>query len=400
MAGPSSQRESSLPPPGRYALSGDLVAEARVIQDLARVATGIDSEIGDALRALVLVGPFARGEGGVVELDGEPHAADPGYELLALFTSRPERRQNSLTTMAATWTRLLNARVAIRAIAVRDLAHPPATRFWFHAGRRQLVTLVGDPTLVGAIPRYDASELRTDEPAHALCEGLVPLACATLDPRTGESTLVDRMHRAVLACGDAMLLRRGQYADSLRARAESVEGVCAGAAFRAGYLDAIEFCARPDLWMPRGGGDVQSWLASTRRWLLAWYLDSEAERIGTARDLISYVRYFAPLCSSHGSSERSRMRKFLQALPVRRDEFAGWLLPIERLLRASVALAFATYLPAARLQSARLLRLPGAGRGAIADSALLHGLSDLAHTTLVDGHSRPFLSFDPCVTTG
>jgi len=395
MAGHSSQRETSLPPPGRYALSGDPAAEARVIQDLARVATGIDSEIGDALRALVLVGPFARGEGGIVELGGEPHAADPGYELLALFRNRPERRQNSLTTMAATWTRLLNARVAIRAIATRDLAHPPATRFWFHAGRRQLVTLVGDPTLVGAIPRYDASELRVDEPAHALCEGLAPLACATLDARTDESALVDRMHRAVLACGDAMLLRRGQYADSLRARAESVEAVCASAAFRTGYLDAIEFCARPDLWAPHGAGDVQTWIASTRRWLLGWYLDSEAERTGTARDLISYVRYLAPLSNSKGSAERRPMLKLLRALPVARSEFAGWGPPIERLLRASVALAFAPYLPAARLHAARLLRLPGAGRGTVADSALLHGLSELANTALADGISHPFMSFDP-----
>jgi hypothetical protein len=395
MAGPSSQRETSLPPPGRYALSGDPAAEARVIQDLARVATGLDSEIGDALRALVLVGPFARGEGGVVELDGEPHAADPGYELLALFRSRPERRQHSLTTTAATWTRLLNARVAIRAVGVRDLVDPPATRFWFHAGRRQLVTLVGDPTLVGAIPRYDASELRADEPAHALCEGLAPLACATLDPRTGESVLIDRMHRAVLACGDAMLLRRGQYADSLRARAESVEAVCASAAFRAGYLDAIEFCARPDRWAPPGDCDVQTWIASTRRWLLAWYLDSEAERTGTARDLISYVRHLAPLSGSQSSTERGRIAQFLRALPGRRGDFASRLLPIERLLRVSVALAFAPYLPAARQESARLLRVPGAGPGTIADAALLGGLSGLASSALADGLSHPFLSFDP-----
>jgi hypothetical protein len=365
-----------------------------VIQDLARVATGVDSEVGDALRALVLVGEFARAEGGIIELDGEPHAADPGYELLALFKSRPERRQQALSMMAANWSRLLNARVAIRAMAVRDLANPPATRFWFHAGRRQLVTLVGDPTLVGAIPRYNASELRADEPALALSEALTALACVTLDPNASDVARLDRMHRAVLACGDAMLLRRGQYADSLRARAEAVEVTCASAALREGYREAMAFCARPDLWQPEGS-DVETWLASTRRWLAAWYLDSEAERLGTPRDLLSYVRHLGPLCGPEHGTDRKLMFQLLNVLPVRRVELAGWLIPIERLLRASAALAFAPYLPAARQQACRLLRVPGSARGA-SDPALMRALGALAATALGDPVSHPFMSLTLC----
>ena len=56
--------------PTRYTLCGEALAEARVAQDLARLATGIDSELGDQLRGLLLVGPFARAEGGIWERDG------------------------------------------------------------------------------------------------------------------------------------------------------------------------------------------------------------------------------------------------------------------------------------------------------------------------------------------
>ena len=235
----------------RYTLCGEPAAEARVVQDLSRLSTGIDSEVGDGLRALVLVGPFARAEGGIAHRDGEPHAADPGYELLALFKTKPDRRQRALSMMAATWTRLLGAHVAIRALSVRDLSHAPPTRFWFHAGRRQLLTLSGDPTLVSAIPRHEAADLHWDEAVFTLCENLTALALVTLDSggepnASHEAALVGRMQRAVLACGDALLLWRGQYGDVLKARAEALQTVCTSAALRAGYRDAIAWSARPD----------------------------------------------------------------------------------------------------------------------------------------------------------
>lgn len=390
----SAPAKSSPPSRGRYALCGEAAAEARVVQDLARVSTGVDSEVGDAMRALVLVGAFARAEGGIVERDGEPHAADPGYELLALFKHRAARKQATLATMAATWTRLLNARVTIRALSTRDLIAPPATRFWFHAGRRQLLTLVGDPTLVSAIPRFDARELRADEPAFALCEGLTALACSSLDARAGDCQVVDRMQRAVLVCGDAMLLRRGQYADSLQARAEAVDATCTSAALRSGYREAIDYMARPDLWSP-SASDVATWIASTRRWLCAWYLDAEAERIGTQRELLAYLQHGDALVAARQPvSERQLLAGLLRVLPSRRLEFARWHPPLERLLRASVALAFAPYSPAARQQAARLLRVSSAAHDALADGALLRGLRSLANAALEDGVSHPFMIFD------
>lgn len=385
--------KSSPPFQARYVACGEPAAEARVVQDLARVATGVDSEVGDALRGLVLVGAFARGEGGIVERDGEPHAAEPGYQLLALFKTRAERCQPMLDTMAATWTRLLSSRVTMRALSLRDLAQPPATRFWYHAGRRQLVTLVGDPTLVSAIPRFEARELIPEAPAFVLCESLAVLACASLDPLASEHEAIAAMHDAVLACGDAMLLRRGQYADSLRARAEAVDASCASAAMRSGYREGIDFAARPDLWRP-SATDGQTWLASTRRWLAGWYLDGEAERTGSQRDLVGYVRHRGALCGPEpAAGERSLFAELTRVLALRRTQFATWLPPLERLLRASVALAFAPHAPQARQLAAQLLHLPG-DADPVADHALLRRLRALAVATLAGRIDRPFTRFD------
>ena len=372
-----------------YTLSGDPAGEACVVQDLSRLATGVDSELGDALRGLVLTGPFARAEGGIVYDKGEPHAADPGYELLALFKSKPERRQHALSMIGATWTRLLGTRVAIRALDLHGLSQAPPTPFWFHAGRRQLVTLAGDPALVGTIPCHEPGDLPAHEAVFTLCEHLAALALATL-AGAPEPGLVDRMQRAVLACGDALLLWRGQYADVLKARAEGIETVCTSAALRAGYADAIVWSARPDAWAP-SSCDAATWLASTRRWLSTWYLDFEAERAGTARDLLAYVRHPAPLSAERDPRERRAPSLAARLIGRRLPALAAALAqPMERLLRCSVALAFAPHVPAARLRAAQLLRIAPRYAAPPSDAALEAALQTLASSALDDRLGHPF----------
>jgi hypothetical protein len=380
----------------RYTLWGGAAAEARVVQDLSRLATGIDSEVGDALRALVLAGPFARGEGSVAMHDGEPRAQDPGYQLLTVFKHNPERRQRALDMMAATWSRLLGARVAIHALGVRDLSRAPATCFWFHAGRRQLVTLAGDPRLVSSIPRTDAADLRSDEAAYVLCDSLSALALVTLGTQDarGDVQAVAAMQRAVLACGDALLLIRGQYADTLRARAEALDNVCNSAALRAGYRDAIEWTARPDMWQPEMS-DVPTWLASARRWLAAAYLEAEAMHLGSARDLIGYLDHPAILYvdGADGHASRSYWPHLLRRGS---PDVARIALPaLDRLLRSSVALAFGAHLPACRQRAAALLRLPPMARSSATDTTLALSLRALARTTLYDPKGHPFSNTEP-----
>jgi hypothetical protein len=377
----------------RYTLCGAPAAEARVVQDLSRLATGIDSEIGDALRALVLAGPFARGEGSVAMHDGEPRAQEPGYQLLTLFKHKPERRQRALDMIAATWSRLLGARVAIRAIGVRELSRAPATCFWFHAGRRQLVTLAGDPTLVSAIARTDAADLRPDEADYVACESLSALALESLRPRVDEARAVAAMQRAILAVGDALLLMRGQYADTLRARAEALDNVCTSAALRAGYRDAIEWTARPDLWKPEST-DMETWLASARRWLCAAHLEAEAMHVGTPRDLLGYLDHPARRAADAGL--HPPRASLWRALQRRAHEASPSSLPaLERLLRSSVGLAFGAHVPACRRRAAAWLRLPPMARDAPSDATLALALRGLAHDALYDPEGHPFAEPEP-----
>lgn len=342
----------------RYTACGDTVAEARVAQDLSRLSTGIDSELGEELRALLLTGPFARAEGGIVCVQGEPHAALPGYELIAVFRTRPERHERKLEDMAATWGRLLQTHVAIRAFSLHDLSHVAATRFWFHAGRGWLITLLGDPAVSLSIPRREPSDLRWQEGPIALCEGLTGLALSALDPNIAQFELIACMQRAVLACGDALLLGRGHYADTLTARAEALESMHASAALRAAFRDAIAWSARPDAWRPESG-DVQSWIAATRRALADAVVHAQGEQLGSARDLLGYVRHPQPLFTAPRVRRRSAVQRVVRSFSLLSSAFENWRGdPIERLLRASAALALGPQLPECRAAAAELLGVP------------------------------------------
>ena len=258
----------------RYTSLGDAVAEAHVDQDLARLTTGIESELGDALSALLLCGPFARGEGHVLMHDGEPQADVPGYQLIAVLRRRPERYARALATISATGTRLLHARVWLCGVSRDQLSAPPRTRSWFHVGEGQLIALAGDPVAAGSIPRLPPTLIAADEFAYALCEGLAALALVELEGDGAIDPLARALRWAVLACGDALLLRRGLYAPTLVARSAALASAHAPAALRALYAAAADPAspARVD----------RDALEAARRTLCQVFLDLEAERAAAA----------------------------------------------------------------------------------------------------------------------
>lgn len=352
--------------PTRYTLCGEALAEARVAQDLARLATGIDSELGDQLRGLLLVGPFARAEGGICERDAEPQAAPPGYQLLALVR-RPERFEAQLRAMSAAYRELLRSGVDIRGFATQELARVEATRFWFSAGRGCVLTLTGDPAFALAIPRREPRELRWQESALALAEGLSGLALANLERGDEPKALLHATQRAVLGCVDGLLLRRGQYADTLAARAEALTASHASASLRAAYRDAIAWSSRPDRFWPEHG-DFEGWRAATRRALAHGLLAADAERLQGSRDLLGYARLPEPLFTDP-SAQPGAAQRVLRAL-ARSAQRAGGLAPTERLLRASAVLALGSHAPDHGKCARQLLGLPDSASDADVATAL------------------------------
>lgn len=375
---------------------GEPAHEAHVEQDLARAATGIASELGDGLSALWLVGGFARGEGGIASDRGEL-TAYPGYELIAVLRRKPARHAAALRSLAGAWSRLLGTRVAIAGIGARSVAQVPPTLFWLDAQSGGLATLVGDVELARQLPELDAARLRPREGFAHVARALTAVALGELES-IGARAKTERLHAAVLAVGDARLLDEGRYPPSLGERAAVLEHLRGAAELAALYRSAAAFSARPDRWTPTGV-DVPTWLEQTRRALAHAFLAREAARVQAPSHVFGVLRHPEPLTAAAAAkaAEPASFARRARALAMRVPALAALTLdPFERLVRASLALAFAADAPACRTHVAAFLGLRTAF-GAAGDDELAKALRALAEGLLDDPLGAPFarLSYDP-----
>ena len=372
--------------------------EARVEQDLSRAATGIASELGDGLSALWLVGPFARGEGGMVSDRGEL-TAYPGYDLVAVLRRKPARHAAALRSLGGAWSRLLGTRVSIAGIGARSIAHLPPTRFWLEAHGGALRTLSGDVELARQIPELNASQLPSRETFAGVAAAFTALALGELE-QVSPRAKTERLHAAAFALGDSLLLRRGQLQPTWRERAKELGHVRDAGEIAPLYRDAMAFFARPDRWTPVGV-NVTTWLEHARRTLCHAYLAHEAARIQSPPHVFGYLRHPDPLTASGAAAKRASAQPSLarraRLMVMRVPALAALAVdPFDRLIRASVALAFAADAPACRTHVAAYLGIRTAF-GAAGDDELAKALRSLAASLLEDPVGAPFarLSFDP-----
>jgi hypothetical protein len=146
--------------------------------------------------------------------------------------------------------------------------------------------------------------------------------------------------------------------------------------------------------------NVATWLEQTRRSLSHAYLAHEATRIQAPIHVFGYMRHADPITSSHGEARDGgtpSLARRARQLAMRVPALAALALdPLDRLVRASVALAFAADAPACRTHVAAYLGIRTAF-GAADDDELAKALRALASGLLEDPVGAPFarLSFDP-----
>ena len=381
----------------RQTTLGEPAHEAHVEQDLARAATGIASELGDGLSALWLVGPLARGEGGIVSDRGEL-ATYPGYDLIAVLRRKPARHDAALRSLSGAWSRLLGTRLVLAGIGARAVPHLPATRFWLEAQSGSLRTLAGDTELARHIPELDATRLPSQETFALIASAFTAVALGELEQASPRAK-TERLHAAALAVGDALLLRNGQLPPSWRERAAALDHLRGAGELALLYHNAIAFFSRPDHWTPTGV-NVVTWLEQTRRSLSHAYLAHEAARIQAPIHVFGYLRHADPITSSHSENRDAgtpSLARRARLLAMRVPTLAALAIdPLDRLVRASVALAFAADAPACRTHVAAYLGIRTAF-GAADDDELAKALRALATDLLEDPVGAPFarLSFDP-----
>lgn len=324
-------------------LSRDAVVEASLAAGLRAAGDDLRAQLGPrGLRALVLVGSAARGEAGVVMRGGKP-IIDNDLDFIALV-DHPRRRSRTLTTWARDWTERLGTEVDVWGVTSARWYAPPATLFWLDVTQGGARMVVGENDWLRCLPTRSAAALPAEERGRLLSNRATGLALSSLPGRHAERSVRARhAHKAVLACGEALLLSKGDYPGRLSDRLDRLVRLGAEAYDLAeAYADALRFRVRPDRWTPKSS--FGNWYAGTVALCRRWHLELEARRTGAPALVDAWLsgpwrRMFPARVDSRRFAGPLRSVQAM-ASGCSRVDAEGWHHPRERLARVSLALAY------------------------------------------------------------
>lgn len=280
----------------RFTARGGHRVEARIAQMIEEITHALGRSLPpDAYRAVVLMGGYGRGEGGVVERDGEewPHN---NFDFL-IVTPRAggaEAAKQAADRALAPLAERLGIGMDVGAIGEPVLRSSPCRVMWYDLrfGHRPLL---GDRELVGSLDRFTVDRIAPWDIRNLLVNRGTLLVINELAFERGLRNAADRttamrhVVKAIIGYGDAVLFSRGGYHFSYETRQRRMRALTdVSAELRALYDEAMElrFRARPSVWIDR---DLPRWNASLRALLAPVHLEVEALRLG--RPDLSWAEY-------------------------------------------------------------------------------------------------------------
>jgi len=361
--------------PGEMIARGEMIAEdaitsvscprpmrPRVRRDLELATSLARAAFGSELVALLLVGGYARGEGGAMG-DGPDAASFNDYDLVAVVRRVDAVAHENSREVSRIATERVGIEVDVWPISAKAMKHPPATLFWLDVALGGVVVLDGDEAILAGARKIDARAVPLEEAARLLVNRATGLALSRLEGASADP-LRTAMHvyKAVLACGDARLLAASAYEGTVRRRGRRLEALAAAGlapeALASAYCEAADFRLRPHRFV--APIDMDAWLDAWRVRIAEWHAAFETYRLGAKLTIADLVRRHAPLYPKRVDGMRFGLPAALRAAVKGRATLFPYVgHPRERLARASIALA---YLDAtvSRVEGARWLGLDAA----------------------------------------
>ena len=288
--------------PRRYTALPCPALEEKLDAALEDLAREIDALQQPKLVAVVLGGGYGRGEGGILRTPtGDRLYNDLDFFVFAQNATRDERVQidQALASLAPKWSEKLQVSVdfgptknlADLSKVARTLMYQELLRGW--------KPVWGKIDLSSHLPALSADELPVTEAIRLLLNrgmGLL-LAGEHLAANSDEQDFIARnMHKALLGCGDALLLANGRYAWSAAEHLAAIQNLALQQNlprdFDKGYESAFRYKQEPTPQLPDDPWEF--WHRCRHLWLwtvqtVAGQADSDANlvRIGLHRTAIA-----------------------------------------------------------------------------------------------------------------
>lgn len=335
---------------------GDPDGERRIREDLAHVRDRVQQTWPNELSMLVLVGGYARGEGGLVHDEKGVHAYND-YDLVAVFNGKiPDNVHHTAELLSE------ELRIEVELWPVTDalLADPPHTLFWTDVIRGGARVLLGDPTL---IPRPRATTTRhvpLEEATRLLANRAVGIALSQLEAEDYDHRKARHGNKMVLACGDALLLSIDAYPNSVRGRLDMLRRLEGAPRVTAdlveAYASAASFRTSPHAWHPPDG-DLEQWFAKVVALCEAQHMAFEGARLSQRFDPLSYASHAGRIYGQlQDVSAAGRTLSAVRAWAKKGTPLLPWVgHPRERLARVATLIAYRPEDPSARELACSLL---------------------------------------------
>ena len=274
---------------GRFTARGGDEVEAAVRGLVVRIAEKAGGILADGrFRALVMLGGYGRGEGGVEEADGgeRPHN-NLDFLLITqgLGTEAMARLKEELDAQLVPMGHAEGIGIDLGVIDADKLRRSPCLVMWYDM-RFGHKTILGDPDFVPSLKRFDLGQVLDWDVRNLMVNrGTLFLFNDLLLDHGGldlerRRLIVKHAVKGVIGYGDALLFFLGDYdwsyAEKQR-RMQARDDV--PAAFRRLYDEAVEFRFRPRYadYLAR---DPAEWMAELRGDLPAVHLRCESLRLG------------------------------------------------------------------------------------------------------------------------
>ena len=273
----------------RYTVYGSPELERRIGRLVAGVADVVREEVeARSLRALILIGGYGRGEGGV-EITARGQRPHNNLDFLLVLEDRAGASGPELKTR-------LDRRISedaetdgvgidISTITVGRLRRSPALVIWYDM-RFGHKTILGDASFAPSLRQFQVDRLLNTDVAELLVNRGTLLVLNDLIREDGhpsaesERAVVRHAVKGIIGYGDALLYQLGAYHWSYVEKRDRMAGrKDIPASFRALYLEAAAFRLRPD-YRAFALRDLDDWLRRARVELEQVHLRVESLRLG------------------------------------------------------------------------------------------------------------------------
>lgn len=235
---------------GRFTARGGAQVERDVRAIMEEVRAAVAKTAGaDRFEALVLLGGYGRGEGGVEIRDGREHPHNNFDLLLVTRRSRPREREEIQRLVGDGLKPIAEAHglaIDLGVVSRNTLRFSPPTLMWYDV-RFGHKTLLGDPEVIRSLLRHNLEDVPHEEFLKLLVNRgtlllINELLLSQVPVELCRRTIIKHTMKAIIGYGDAALHMRGRYHWSYRTRQVRMHALLDfDPQLRRLYLQALDF---------------------------------------------------------------------------------------------------------------------------------------------------------------